>query len=549
MDDFPAIDNNKGKAIIDVEKSPSADNVPLPSTDNATDASSSTDRRQSTEKLPSAPEPPRWRFVNEAKKSLGYSSVHAGSYIKGQSSNDLGANYAAPDISLYQLKEEKVQPKKVEFQLATNKSAAKEDLHVGKLDDGVPSPNAFSNQNNKMGKLTIREADSANDMSAPSGEFAGLPKSRSQQNESRKPFKEWGVSLHVGPKKEREHDVWYDGKTHDSYTMPGGQVPSKTHGEVGKLKFRRNGSGEEAFVGEIPGNSNRGHGDGRGDNESQDGHDAVREGALFVHSGSANGKGTDDSTASTEPTDGDAKKKHKWLYLLLLFLLALVVILGVLLGTRNDDERAVVGAVGGVMLPPVVVVNSSSAPSSYPSASLQPSVTQTLECPVDTKPFSIKHLQHSNRYLATTSNDATWKIKDACSGEVIAQCEPCSLASMFQPQPEDLSAQSQNNDEPTRRLEEMHLGNITECLPIDNEYVLEILPAKESEPCCGFDPSTSIMSYDNVLVNYGASDGSLNSMYFGERETPCRSETPSVSPICSAEQEFNLCLAIDMSGS
>ena len=56
--------------------------------------------RQSSEKI-TTPEPPRWRFINEAKKSLGYSSIHAGSYIEGRSSDELGAKYVAPDISIY----------------------------------------------------------------------------------------------------------------------------------------------------------------------------------------------------------------------------------------------------------------------------------------------------------------------------------------------------------------------------------------------------------------------------------------------------------------
>ena len=52
-------------------------------TTNDDTTSSSADRQSSSEKI-TAPEPPRWRFINEAKKSLGYSSIHAGSYIEGR---------------------------------------------------------------------------------------------------------------------------------------------------------------------------------------------------------------------------------------------------------------------------------------------------------------------------------------------------------------------------------------------------------------------------------------------------------------------------------
>ena len=44
-----------------------------------------------------APEPPRWRFNRQSsiiKSSAGYSSAHAGSYIKGKSSEELGGRFA-----------------------------------------------------------------------------------------------------------------------------------------------------------------------------------------------------------------------------------------------------------------------------------------------------------------------------------------------------------------------------------------------------------------------------------------------------------------------
>lgn len=45
-----------------------------------------------------APEPPRWRFVNEAKSTSGYSSKYAGVVVSGISSAELGAKYVAPEI-------------------------------------------------------------------------------------------------------------------------------------------------------------------------------------------------------------------------------------------------------------------------------------------------------------------------------------------------------------------------------------------------------------------------------------------------------------------
>mmetsp|Transcript_34842 Transcript_34842/g.61238 ORF Transcript_34842/g.61238 Transcript_34842/m.61238 type:complete len:931 (+) Transcript_34842:152-2944(+) len=520
------------------------------------------------DKLPSAPEPPRWRFVKDAKKSLGYSSLHAGSYIRGQSSGELGAKYVAPDVSLYKLKEETVEVQTLHYQLPTNKSLTKEDVEVGKLAGNVPPQNAFSTSNNEVGRLQIQQVKSS-DTQSPSGTFAGLPKFESPTDEPRKPFKEWDVNLQVGPKKEREHE-WWDGKINDSYTMPGDDPQSKTLEEIGRLKFHGPGESEEVFVGEIP-KRNRDHdGDGGGDFEDNVDYGDDREETLSIHNDLSASSATDndienekDSDASTAPTDPvddeNEKKKRRCLFLLLLLLLVLVIVLGVLLGQKDGDERAVIaGAVAGVLIPPIVVVNETTVPSFYPSASpsiahsLQPSLSPSMECPVGTKAFSIEHLHHSDHYLPKikrehhlppTINGATLKIKDACSGEVIAQCLPCSKGSLTLSRPQSPLTQPRSNGF-TRHLEEKLHENITECLPINNEYVLEVLPTEGPDACCGFDPTTSIISYDDVVVKDVASSDSIfddeSNMYFGVRETPCASESPSASPTVTGSAKPSL---------
>lgn len=536
--------------------------------------STSPDSKSSSDRLPSAPEPPRWRFVNEAKKSLGYSSIHAGSYIKGKSSEELGAKYVAPDISLYQHKKEEVQPKKVSFSLHSSDSLHKDDVDVGKLNVNVPPQDAFDNGTNEVGKISIRSAGSST-TDLPSGDFKGLPKSKSQSDPSRNPFKQWDANYRVGPKDGRKHE-WYDGKVHDSYKIPGSEGSNKMPTKVGKLSFHGRGSGDESFAGEVPRSSRDGTNNGQGDDVgSVDSNGIAREGALFIHRDgcTAHDQINEDTKTTMIQQNGEVskKKKHSWLYLLLLLLLALIVILGVLLGTRNDEEQVAAASVGGIILPPMLVVdNSTNVPSSSPTESVYPTVAPTTQCPVDMKPFSIMHLRQDDSSQAASSSESTWRIKDACSGEIVARCLPCSLASFFQPEPdsEDSSLFESNKGEPTRRRSEGdRLGNTTECIPADNEYVLEIVPADEAAPCCGFHPATSIISYDNVVVSYGASSESRHDMmYFGEKETPCKSDTPSLSPTveetvlptkrrptpqptCSTEKEFNLCLAVDMSGS
>mmetsp|Transcript_34838 Transcript_34838/g.61216 ORF Transcript_34838/g.61216 Transcript_34838/m.61216 type:complete len:955 (+) Transcript_34838:152-3016(+) len=506
------------------------------------------------DKLPSAPEPPRWRFVKDAKKSLGYSSLHAGSYIRGQSSGELGAKYVAPDVSLYKLKEETVEVQTLHYQLPTNKSLTKEDVEVGKLAGNVPPQNAFSTSNNEVGRLQIQQVKSS-DTQSPSGTFAGLPKFESPTDEPRKPFKEWDVNLQVGPKKEREHE-WWDGKINDSYTMPGDDPQSKTLEEIGRLKFHGPGESEEVFVGEIP-KRNRDHdGDGGGDFEDNVDYGDDREETLSIHNDLSASSATDndienekDSDASTAPTDPvddeNEKKKRRCLFLLLLLLLVLVIVLGVLLGQKNGDERVVAaGVVAGVLIPPIVVLNETTVPSFSASPSiahsLQPSLSPSMECPVGTKAFSIEHLNRSEPYLPTTTTGATWKVKDVCSGEVIAQCFPCSWGNLNLSRSQSPLTQPGSNGPP----EEKGYENITECLSINNEYALVVIPAEDTDACCGFDHTTSIISYDDVVVKDVASSDSIfddeSNMYFGVRETPCASESPSASPTVTGSAKPSL---------
>mmetsp|Transcript_11736 Transcript_11736/g.28839 ORF Transcript_11736/g.28839 Transcript_11736/m.28839 type:complete len:717 (-) Transcript_11736:854-3004(-) len=496
------------------------------------------DDRRTPEKI-TAPEPPRWRFVNEAKKSLGYSSLAAGTYVEGRSSDDLGAKYVAPDISAYVAKEEKAELNSQNNVVywpptATNEGPVKADVDIGKLDVISLPLNAFVKQQREVGTFQIKEA-SSNEAQIRSGIFAGFPTFETQPKESRKPFKEWGANITMRPKEERDNDVWYDGEVRDSYTLPGGGISSMAHEEVGKLKFHDSGSGEEFFVGEF--SKSNADGNERGVAFSEDGYSDAREGALFVHrncSSHETHEVVDDSDSLATPTNGEHRRKQRCLYLLLLLLLVLVVILGVLLGKKNGDERAIAaGNFVAAFAPPVTVANDTTVPSSLPSMS------PSTECPLGTKPFSIEHLQHRTRLPTMNSVGATWKIKDACSDEVVARCLPCPIGALKAFQLDESFAQLRSNE-----VENIFKG-ITKCLPIKNEYVFEVLPAPDAEPCCGFNPAVSIISYDNMLIKLGASDLHLfssdsNRVYFGEVETPCTSESPSALPTIKASERPSL---------
>mmetsp|Transcript_30575 Transcript_30575/g.66107 ORF Transcript_30575/g.66107 Transcript_30575/m.66107 type:complete len:919 (-) Transcript_30575:141-2897(-) len=332
-----------------------------------------------------------------------------------------------------------------------------------------------------------------------------------------------------------------------------------------------------------------------------------------------------DGSTQTEPpiekkVDDKKKKKRLWLlYLLLLLLLLLVIVLAVLLGqknngnTENNSANVAAGAATNagtvIFVPPLLSIanktnkrNATTAlPSSYPSVfdsvqeQQQPSTSQSAsvtsgECPRGTKAFTIEHyLLHDNKEgrhdlptattttnVAASASAATWKIKNACTNEIIAQCLPCprksvTTTTLLSRPRESLTVirTSSNNEhavsksnsngltlrhrlhnEKQEEKEEL-VEKTIECLPFDDEFALEILPvtmdSATEASCCGFDPANSVISYDGIVIGEASSSsppsrnyhGALDDgdderngsvVHFGKRETPCQSVSPSASP-------------------
>lgn len=511
----------------------------------------------------------------------------------------MGAKYTAPDISLYEPankpKKEAVVGAQMEYQFPVDKPFVKEENEVGKLGVAVTPPQdaLFEVDNYEVGKLKISEADPT-EVQLPTGTFGGLPQGESPtSNTDRAPFKEWDTTYQVGPKKEPEGDVWCDGKFPDPFASPDAEATRNSSvRSVGKLGFRAPGEMEDIFVGEVPvsGNNNAAPGsrDANVGPDDQDYNDP-REGALFLQrndstsssSSSPRTRGINtvsDGSTQTDPLMASEKEKRKrcCLYFLLFVLLLLVIFLGVLLGQKNNEAEEstamAVAAAGGsdgaggssvFLIPPIILIanettnnDTTNVPSLYPS--LQPSSSTSRECPVGTKAFSIEYesslsssssLQNiKQNWNDKVSSDVTWKIKDACSGNIVAQCLPCSSGTLL------FSGGTNNNEHVklTRKRTHDSIGHTrllqaegvttTKCLPLNNEYVFEVTPLEDpSDSCCGFDPSSSTLSYDNVAARQGGVahrnsslfgvDEELSSvLYFGERETPCPSNVPSLSP-------------------
>ena len=406
---------------------------------------------------PLSPDPPRWRFVNEAKKSLGYSSIHAGSYVRGKSSDELGARYSAQPDDISSPPRPKpgggAHPKKVAFELPTNGPFSKKagtDV-VGKLDADVFSPGSGDVSDRRVvevGRLHLNVASSQDGRhSPPSGYFGALPKFATGATEAREPYKEWGARVQMSPKNGDERErAWYDGNVRDSYVMPGDDDRTvKTRGDVGRLNFCGVDSDLEEFAGGVLGGRRTGGGGrgGGGETVVDRGEFDRREGALFVHpddDSADDGKDVDDATArGAEPTTPESPKKsttRKWICLLILILLPIVIILGVLVGVKRSAAPA--GAVGSGFPPPVIVANEttttvpSSSPSVLPSGLASPSPSAV----VLGEPFSSTTSRPTSQRICSKERDFNLCIAVDMSGSVCndgdgSDCLSCPGASFL----------------------------------------------------------------------------------------------------------------------
>lgn len=319
---------------------------------------------------------------------------------------------------------------------------------------------------------------------------------------------------------------------------------------------------EDIFIGDIAERSNLDPEGMRADDFGNEMHNARKYEIANRHyseTGGGNEKGSHDLTSQTDSENDDEKRKRKCLYLFILLLIALVAVLAALLGRKKEENGfAAVGAVGGTLLPPFAQKSDTVVPSLYPStfpsieSSLQPSLSPSPECPMGTHVFSIEHIHHSERYVgipsaksvatkhtrhrehsppaATATNNATWKIKDACTGDIVAECLPCSISRISFPSSQRLPLMKPRSNGLSRSFE-AKVEDISMCLPINNEWLLEIHPAKDANECCGFDPTTSVIFFDDaVLTGLANNVMDESSTFFGEAETPCASESPSGSP-------------------
>mmetsp|Transcript_41798 Transcript_41798/g.87737 ORF Transcript_41798/g.87737 Transcript_41798/m.87737 type:complete len:676 (+) Transcript_41798:110-2137(+) len=254
-------------------------------------------------------EPPRWRFVADAKKSSGYSSLAAGQYIEGKTSEELGAKYVAPDVSLYEAKDEQLEVGKLQHQRPDDK-ISKEDLEVGKfhLNDGNDD---VSNKNTEEENIDTK-----------SDEDGKLPE----------------LQTEVVSTKCEEEDGDLPGGSLNSANVNGDELAGDTSKPVQNEVKQLDGELDE---------------------------EAAKEKIGQNISEAAGDEGVNDSAKEPEK-----KRRPRFLHILVVLLAILVIVLGVLLGKKNNADGMSASLDSAASTPDILAPNRVAiGPSSYPSTS------------------------------------------------------------------------------------------------------------------------------------------------------------------------------------
>ena len=336
-----------------------------------------------------SPEPPKWRFVKEAKKSSGYSSAAAGSIVKGKSSDELATKYHAPDITLFKHTPEKpevhelVDPKAPSF-----KQFEKQDEEVGELQVNLRVETPYMKDLNDVGKLDIEERKGDEEV-FPTGSFGGLPEFNSSNLTPAKSFREFEIKYNVDIKAERGDSVWYDGDdVEDSYKPENWSYGSSDASGVDRLKFGSTDESDDGFGGSLIRVQKEGAVVTTDTAITSDNSLVVSESEE-----SPSSKSVEEHIPYTDGITIAARKKKMMRWLLVLMVLSvLLLILGFLLFGREQREGAV-GAIAAAV--PMLTDNSTEVPSMAPSVesisaalpTSQPSSHPTLEPTNEPSPY------------------------------------------------------------------------------------------------------------------------------------------------------------------
>jgi hypothetical protein len=474
-------------------------------------------------------EPPKWRFVKEAKKSSGYSSAAAGSYVRGKSSDELGAKYHAPDISLYKPTPERPDVNAVDAKAPSFNQFEKDNEEVGALEPrNLYETTPYMKDVEDVGKLNIDE-EKQDEEAVPEGTFAGLPRFDSSNEASSKSFREFDNKYEVGKKPGRK-GVWFNSDVSDNYNPKSWSYGGVAPGGVGRLKFQGTDTSEEAFEGSIR------------KVKKEDEQFNTETIAPMETTRSVGSEHADSSSLKSDeqapPVDGMSravKKKMRWLVILVLILIPIILILAILLGKEKKKEGSTPIVAAAV---PFITENATEVPS------VAPSTSSILACPTTTKLISIE--DPSSQVGANEFSTSTWYVKDACTGDIISSCKCSQGTFAIGSNRQEIVQQGRGSS--LRNLQNNVIQN--QCVPGEGKYEFVVEAADSDSECCGFDATSYVVKYGDAVIATSEEDGSGStgdkSVVFGE-ETACSTEaaqdsspTNQPTPACSNEKDFNL---------
>ena len=414
-------------------------------------------------KHPTAPLPPRWRFVNDAKKAHGYSTADAGRRIDGLSAEELAAKYRAPSFS-------------------PRSGRRGRDVEVGKLD--------------------ILES-TAEDDEMIQGEFAGFGLGQVQESHSESDSSQ---SLHdaASSDEEKKEELSSDSEGHVSEEFIGDmsilsdQITEEQHSTTIRDEIS------------TPTNISQNREDFRVESTDEQ---------SSIHSS------TEAKTSSVKPVhigyqnNRIYREQNKFLtaVLLLFVMCSLALTLGLIYGS-SPESRDNPSENESSLKNLAFLTNGTMYPSLSPSLSTLPSQLSPVACPVNTQLFEVQLTPQPSTESSKAqifADSTTWVVKEACSGDVVLECLPCTVYTPIY-----------NN------LLENDSNALNECLSTQNQYIFEVKESSGNRSCCNFTASNLIVRYEGVVVLEGdtAKDAVDYKIVFGERNEPCPTTSPSTFP-------------------
>lgn len=469
---------------------------------------------------PTTPLPPRWRFVADAKKAHGYSTADAGRRVDGLSAEELAAKYQSPSFS---------------------RSVCSEGDDV------------------EVGRLTIVEGRSVK-RERLTGSFPGFGENDSFESEERIRTCDW--SDVDSRSSSDENDM--SSSDYESPDESSGESELDTTGEVstefiGEVTVLSAGS-RECFVGVQEDTTV----DSQDSVEEQINNEVEQSTCLDVDGSFAQAISPENPY---ESSNAKQSRKKCAFGLLLLLLCVLAVTMGLIYGIHQVNPSENENSLKNLIF---LSNNATANPSVSPSWSIMPSLRPTSICSENATRFVIKTMQQNvTGWLDEEifARDTIWKVREACTGDIVMECQPCT------------------HDTNSNLFDHMQ-NSAEQCLDSGKKYIFEIQTG-ENGSCCGFATSKFTVYFDdNVVVKRDASKQTTAFRTEFGSQNPCPMESPSVlpsleptvsdselpsimpsqqlaitpskqpsskpsyQPTCDSQtNDFNLCFALDMSGS